>query len=463
MKIPHKYKIVIYITGLLVIIGALLVLGGVFNPVEGFYIGWSDNFDSYDDESLLSGQGGWIMTGGSIRVSNDRYYSAPNGIKRDSIEPYFDKRGEEIEIGSLSFKFYDTGADNGSAFFLTNKDGSSGGFTFYIVKENETITIFYDNTWAKRYTTGLALNAWHTASVEWNNITDYVRIKIDGLAWSEWFNLLTGYPTKLVGGFSVRYGYGSDVFYDDFSVFEGEPYLTDPFVWGDTPASGTIITDLNSVLTIGYEGLESWDSLYINLRNLETGINTDTRYFKVSEIGSSGELEINLQEFNIEKNANWYLYANAVYEGYVYESGFLKGTGYTWSDNLTDGDYYLTITATELQDMFVMESFESWYGNNVDRFDDPTEMFSSIAGFLQPIFSAIGEYGHNIRNYFDLENSYIKGFEIGKIIPVFNYYLDEISLFLGGFPLIKWFFIVSFILIGIFIFKLIFKFIPFLG
>lgn len=384
MKISYKYKIVIYITGLLVIIGTLLVLGGVFNEVLG--------------QSIPQYQ---------VSVINGHYLIF-------NYPPY----PEEDRQRQENFKgIYPDGINLSSGGFYTN---------VYLKGNGLDLEFFYS---AEGWGNGnyYTITAEFTGSEFINNGYFIVR----RLSKNNWTTLETG--------------------------------LSIPFVWGATPDSGTIITDLNSILTIRYEGLESWDSLYINLRNLETGINTDTRYFKVSEIGSSGELEINLWDFGIKKNANWYLYANAVYEGYIYESGFLKGTGYTWSDDLTDGDYYLTVNATELQDMFVMEGFDSWYINNVDKFDDPTAMFSAIAEFFQPIFTAIGEYGNSITNYFDLENSYIKGFEIGKIMPVFNYYLGEISLFLGGFPLIKWFFIVSFILIGIFIFKLIFKFIPFLG
>jgi len=461
-KIPYEKKIWIYIAGVIIIwLGIVIGITIFTQSVEAFYIGWSDSFDSYADESLLNGQGGW-MTIGDERVSNDHYFSTPNGIKRGSIEPIIDKVGEELDTGVLSFKFYDTGAVNGSALFLTNTDRSSGGFTLYILKEGETGSIFYDNTWAKRYTTGLAFNTWHTVYVEWNSTTRDVRIQVDALGWSEWFDLLTGYNYP-VGGFSLRYGYGSEVFFDNFNIAEGSPQLGEARVFGVYPASGTEITDLNNTLTIEYEGLEGWDSLYVNLKNLETGIFTNTRFFEVSDIGGSGSLEINLLDFEIEKNGNWYLYANGVYQGYVYEGGFLKGTGFIWSEDLTDGLYFLNVNIEGLEPIFQMSDFNVWYSGNVEKFDEPTEMFTAIAGFFQPIFSTLGEFGNRITGYFETDKAYTQGFEIGKAIPMFSYYVGQIGVFIGGFPIINWLLIIILVLVGIFIFRTIMKFIPFLG
>ena len=234
-------------------------------------------------------------------------------------------------------------------------------------------------------------------------------------------------------------------------------------VWGVDPESETDITDLDTIITIGYEGLADYESLYITFRHPTTGLFTDAKKYEVDEIGESGELEINLQDFNIEKNGNWYLHAVAVKEGYQIEQGmFLSGYGWVWSDDLTDGEYYLDINIEGFDDIFAMSDFNSWYDEN-SKFDEPTAMFSAIAGFFQPIYSTVGEFGSRIENYFDKNTAYSKGYEIGKAIPVFSYYLEQVAVFMGGFPLMNWLLIIILILVGIFIFRVILKFIPGLG
>jgi len=235
-------------------------------------------------------------------------------------------------------------------------------------------------------------------------------------------------------------------------------------VWGISPASETEITNLNSYVVVGYEGMTDYDSLYINFKNLRTGLATTAKEYKVSEIGDSGELEISLLDFNFDKNGEWYLQAVATYEGYQYQGEyFLSGYGWNWTENLTDNIYYLNINIEGFEPIFEMSDYNDWYAENVLRFESPTDMFVMVAGFIEPIFSNIGEFGKRIINYFDLNTAYEKGYQIGLAIPIFTYYVNQISLFLGGFPIIGWLFIILLILVGIFIFRLIMKFIPFLG
>lgn len=251
-------------------------------------------------------------------------------------------------------------------------------------------------------------------------------------------------------------------YFDEFKA-EGIPPELEGQVWGINPNSGTEITDLNTTLTIGYQDLGNYDSLYVALKHPQTGLFTNAKKYDILDIGSNGELGINLQNFNIEKNANWYLHAVATYEGYQYEDElFLSDYGWNWTGDLTDGSYYLDVNIEGFEEIFAMSDFNSWYAE-YSKFDEPTEMFSSIVGTFSPIFSVIGEFGNRIKNYFDVNSAYSKGYEIGKAIPIFSYYTGQITHFLGGFPIISWLLIIILILVGIFIFRIILKFIPFLG
>ena len=90
-------------------------------------------------------------------------------------------------------------------------------------------------------------------------------------------------------------------------------------------------------------------------------------------------------------------------------------------------------------------------------------LFASVATALGPTFSNIGEFGQTISDYFDVDEAYARGKEIGLSIPIFRYYLSTIDTFFGGFPLMTIFLIILLLMVGIFVFKMIMKFIPFLG
>lgn len=253
------------------------------------------------------------------------------------------------------------------------------------------------------------------------------------------------------------------LYYNGDNLFLIDDYEPETSVWGDDPASGTEITDLDTTITVGYEGLADYDSVYITFRHPPTGIFTGAKVYEIDDIGDSGDLEINLQDFDIEKNGNWYLHAVAVREGYQIEQGmFLSGYGWIWSEDLTAGDYYLDINIEGFEEIFAMSDFNSWYDEN-SKFDEPTAMFSAISGFFEPIFSTIGEFGSRIQDYFDTNTAYAKGEGIGRAIPFFAYYVEQVAVFMGGFPLMNWLLVIILFLVGIFIFRVILKFIPFFG
>lgn len=429
-----------------------------------------DDLESYDVDSTIGGQGDW-WDEGIMRISDTVSQSGSKSMRTTSsnYENFGHDTDDSLTQGTQSFWFYPNEARG-------------------------TTKIFTIRLWHNNYYNGSALL---TASIAWDGtnykirlqsedyLVDGVDIEVNHAEWNS-FEMIWDSTAGAYGKGSIRLN-GNEIF-SDIDMTDQAPYTTptrvifrtnwdynfyldsfggaivaDPSVDLNSPASGTEITDLDQNITVNYSDLDDYDTLYLAFRHPFTQISTDAKTYEISNIGGSGQLEIPLTDFNIEKNGNWYLTAIASYEGYQYEGEyFLGGYGSNWTDELTNGTDYLDINIDGYEEIFAMSDFESWYNEN-SQFDSPTDMFVSITGFFSPVFSRVGEFGNRITNYFETDQAFSQGRDIGKAIPVFTYYVGQIGTFLGGFPVIKWFMIGILILVGIFIFKVIFKFIPFLG
>lgn len=262
-------------------------------------------------------------------------------------------------------------------------------------------------------------------------------------------------------------GEQTNVAYHKFYSIDEQHFilLEEGQIWASDPASGTIITNPESSFTFNWAGIDPYNLLGIGFNNRLTGISSDYIYYEIdSLIGSS--TTINLNTFGIDRNGNWY------FQGFLtaltpetYEDVFFTGryTSISTNDLAEDQNYYLTFSVLGFETIFVMETFEDWYAINSTRYDSPTNMFIAITGVIGPIFNRIGEFGQRIEDYFNLDEAYSSGFGIGRNIPIFGYYLAQISFFIGNFPFIKWVFIILLFFVGVFIFRLVLKFIPFLG
>lgn len=413
-NIPYYSKIWIYLAGVVLIVAICFGLYGVFNEVGGSWINpppesnyFVNNFITQITDEGVYYQARWSRY--TIQCSDE------DELIFLCEREFWDNELEEWEsLGSTSVGTYPCEQQNGGSWYYKYNDPD---VVWYISKENLT-------TYGAGY-----------------------------------------YRLKMWAGDD---GYGENdpyalVYWDEVDLVLSGDYTPTPKVWGIDPVSGTEITNLDTLLRIGYEDLNTYDSLYIALRHPPTGLFTEAKRYDIINIGGSGELEIPLTHFNIEKNGNWYLHAIATYEGYQYEDDlFLSDYGWNWTSDLTEGNYYLDINIEGFEEIFFMSNFETWYSENA-KFDTPTEMFYDIASVFSPIFSTIGEFGNRIINYFDINSAYSKGYDIGRSIPFFRYYVGQITHFLGGFPIIAWLLIIILILVGIFIFRIIMKFIPFLG
>ena len=457
-KIPYRkrFYLLIGLLSVIILIG-LIFTGSVFASVP-----FSDDFEAYST-GLLAGQGSWehLDSTGDYTVSDTYYHAGTKGVYRSGAGR-IDKLGSYVVAGTWTlwinknstgsfnillqgnYNTYDIGCGMIGYNYVANKISiydMAGGFP----------QVSFDDA---------VYNEWVKIDIEWDATVMEYRARLNDGTWSDWENLYSSCDSTGIRGVRFVNGIGT-IKIDDFSDGGIPPTAS---VWGEDPATETEITDLTDTLTIGFEALEDYDSLYVYFRHLLTGLTTSAVVFEVSELDEGGEEEITLSDFDFEKNGHWHLEAVASYESYLVEDGmFLSGYGSQFTTDLTDGDYYLDINIDGFEDVFSMSDFDSWYSDSITRFDSPTDMITSLTGFISPIFSYIGEFGSRIEDYFDNQDAYARGYDIGRSIPVFSYYVGQVAISLGGFPIMSTFFIILFLMVGVFIFKLVIRFIPHFG
>lgn len=441
-----------------------LALGGVFSPVEASMSQWLDfNFEDFTNGDI-NGQGNWTTDGGTFDIESTGTYVFSKLLHMTWLSSSYKSAiyGDSWGDASSGVEYVD--------FYLQPVSGSGmlviQGITYMLFQDQGGTTWRFEDAGGNPMFGSNTVQEGHWVKVRWT--LDWTEDKQTFEAWDEGDNYwgLWTYSSHPPSGLNL-----SGTVYWQNAMFNaevkmegfGQPAPPEASVWATAPESGSEITSLEDEITVEWEGLTDYESLYISLRHPYTGLFTDALEYDIVDIGGSGDMDIPLSSFNIEKNGNWYLHAVAVREGYQIEQGmFLSGYGWIWSDDLTDGEYYLAINIEGYEEVFAMSDFTSWYDENA-KFDEPTDMFSAIAGFFEPIFSKVGEFGSRIQDYFDIDTAYSKGYEIGKAIPVFAYYVEQVADFMGGFPLMNWLLVIILLLVGIFIFRVILKFIPFLG
>lgn len=242
-------------------------------------------------------------------------------------------------------------------------------------------------------------------------------------------------------------------------------------IYGSSPASGTTITDFESPsLSITYQGFDwdIYDGFVVNFRDDVIGVAAKSIQFLAEDLDPSGNGTevINLADFEIDENGKWYLTALGFGADLDIQGGmFLTTRGYVdfWSDELVDPEYYLNINVAGLPTPYTFDEPETWYSENVLRFDSPTTFFTSFTDIFGPIFEKIAEFGNRILPMFNQTEAYDRGYALGEIFPIARGYISKIDMFFGGFPLASFLTYIILIMLGIFIFRIIMKFIPFLG
>jgi hypothetical protein len=475
---------------IVVSIGFLLAFA-FFNKIKGFSEEWGENFEEYD-VGLLSDNAKWAESASDsyfVTDDGDYVYNGSKAGKVDntgsSTKNIFYNPDDDIGSGESNFYYWQKPTYWTSGYFgyLTFDLTPLAGVDIEIALENER---YESNEFSIRYTgwlldceTGspisqgsnvewgvarVALNEWVKIGYEANFDEKIIKVtpEVTGLDPAYrcfWFNNTATADTleKIeLKSFKARQGF------DYFQVWYPAPPPVR--VWGVSPENETEITDLNTAFTFGWEGLDDYDGLIVSFYNQTSGIHSQALRLEKEDIGVEGEYETNLEEFDLDKNGDWYLHAIAFWEAPEVQGGiYLTGryiTEYTY--DIVSPEYFLTLNIEGFASFFEMADFEGWYEENA-IFDEPTALFASIASLFSPAFSNIGEFGNRITDYFETDKAYGMGFDMGKAVPMFDYYLDTIETFFGGFPLLKIFLVILLLLAGIFIFKIILKFVPFIG
>lgn len=450
-------------------VALIWLLIGVFSFLLGFNssVAWavalSDNFDAYNLGNL-DGQGSWTSTGWQVvnNLSQTPSQSISDTGGYMSAEKSFS--GTET-TGEFQFYFLISSANSSvHTIWIFDEPYYSYPVIFYFQCPAGICGVYYvitGNLASENFV--VDVNSWNKISVGWEN--GQMRIKFDDEEWGEFQT-----PTITTPPFDYPvlfrpcdYGapYNLPLYID--SIGETIPPELVPRVWGIDPVSETEIIDLEDIFEFGWEDLDDWDTLSVVFQNRDTGIFTEAQELLITT-SPSGSMIFNFSDFNPDRNGKFYFFAistRSVPE--VIEGMYLTGRySYEWSDDLVDPEYWLNFNIGGITPVFEMSDFSDYYGS-IAKFTTPTDMAIAITGFFEPIFSKLGEFGNRIIDYFNVNEAYAQGYEIGKSIPYFTYFVGQISLFLGGFPIMKWLFVLVLLLTGIFIFRLIMKFIPFLG
>jgi len=409
---------------------------------------FTEGFETYNLGNL-NGQQGWVATNGTVGDRNPPY-------------EYQIKEGEKsvYQTGGNQYKYFDNNS-NGILSFWGWYSECAGGIYFKGNEHLKFILVFRpegESCILKDYPSEgeireIELNQWQNIQVRW--INNKYQANVNDTGWVAERNFMNS-DEDYLDYFQYNGVLG---YFDDFSGVYVPPSGR---VWSVSPASETEITNLDDIFAFAWENLEGWDSLSVAFQNKDTGIFSNANILET--ISPSGQESFSFESFNFDRNGKYYFYAVATKWSIEFIEGmYITGNySYQWSDDLVSPVSWFTINTEGYTPIFEMSDFSTWYGE-VSKFATPTDMFVSIAGFFEPTFNKIGEFGNRIKDYFNLSEVYSQGYEIGKVIPYFSYFVGQISLFLGGFPILKWVFVVIILLTGIFIFRLVMKFIPFLG
>lgn len=456
-----------------VIFGVLYGLFLIFHPAEGFSTSWNESFESLDVGNI-DNQGYFTTQGQNYwSVSTEQPFTGSKGLKvlweSESYKiasPFFtsptatDTGSEEVfrfrvrpsrdNTNSIAgFHIHNSEGENicgviiiratSGHFYVGDKAGVDIAPTKRILKDNWATITLTANFETQQYSIDV-----NTNDEDWTTFTDY----------------FTNNTPKNIQ--KIRFEcFDCGIYFDDFEYPEAPP--TEPRVWATSPASETEITDLETPFEFSWEGLDDWDTLSVVFKNRDTGIFSLAQELLITD-SPSGSEAFNFSDLAPDRNGKFYFFATSTRSVMEVMSGmFLTGRySYEWSEDLVDPEHWFTFNIGGISQIFSMSEFDTWYLEN-SKFAEPTAMFLAIQGFFEPIFNKIGEFGNRISDFFNTNEAYSQGYEIGKAIPYFSYFVGQVSDFIGGFPLMKWLFVIILLLVGIFVFRLILKFIPFIG
>lgn len=238
---------------------------------------------------------------------------------------------------------------------------------------------------------------------------------------------------------------------DTFSLSSVPP---SPSITITSPTSGTTITSNTTNIVGTYQNLDigplGWGYLHIEMKNPNTGIYSNV--FTQAISGASGSFSFAISDFSIIENGTWDMLAKQELDANTFV-------------DLTP-TYNLIFNVSGNSNPYTFSDWNTWYSANgwcLGSPCTPTDFGNSMANFIAPIFTNVYEFANNTLTYFNATTAHDKGYAIGSVFPTAQAYLDNIDVFFGGFPLVPVFEFAMIILLGIFIVRTIFKFIPFFG
>lgn len=447
------------------ILGSLVILGSL---IPLFCFGATileENFENYE-LGELAGKGNWLKWGtstGVLYVENTEVFEGIKAVKFSATTTtppaYYYKIGNLIASGTqiVYFKIHDIYnvneiifSENWGAQFLVifNHPTSPGTIQFF------TGSLYY-------YISTYVPDEWFSFQTQWRDSDKKVRFRMNEENWTDWWSVPSPWDLGLNR---------IDFYFDWLPESEGVvmdyiaeiPKLT---FSGKTPPDETEITNINTDFTFSWTNFnpEIWKGVIVSFREETTGIHT--KGIEYTDLATSGEKILSLFNFDFDKNSRYCFHAIAFGEKLELIQGtFLTPHGYIeyFSEDLVSPEYCLNINIPGLPVIFEMPIWDIWYAENTE-YETSTPLFSAVAGFLDPTFSKLGEFGSRVVSYLNLDDAYQKGQGLGIIFPIFNQYIELIEPFFGGFPIIRFSLVIIFLLLGFFVFKLILKFIPFFG
>jgi hypothetical protein len=224
------------------------------------------------------------------------------------------------------------------------------------------------------------------------------------------------------------------------------------------PATAAEITDNSTHLVGSYSDLDAssygYGFLKIWLQNLNSL--ERSQQYEIQLTAISGTFDFPVSNFSITQNGNWNVAA---------EQNYLDNNGQELSIDLSPVPaYVLDFNVEGNSAPYAFTDWNNWYLTNAaGGYSTPSDFANSIEGFFQPIFTNVYGFANNTLPYFNAITAYNNGQSIGSVFPIAQAYLNNIDIFFGGFPLVPFFEFMVVIMMGIFIVRTIFKFIPFFG
>jgi len=455
------------------ILGVLLVIVGIFSIVNYSWASgnpFSDTFETYNLGDL-AGQGSWthLDSSGVYNVVDSISHSGSKSVQ--GVSGRIDRLGDYISVGEWTFWYYKTGTGLSAEILLLGDwevwdigcgeiwvDDGAGNVKIYDMAGGWPIITFDSTPYIE----------WFQLTIQWDFGSMLYRARINENEWSNWYHIYDACSNLGFRGLRLRTdGSGGQYYIDDI----GEEAPPPPErIWATDPESGSEITDLNTELTINYEGFDwdEYDGFVVNFKDYKISAVAQSILFNEDDLdpsGSGSEI-INLQDFGIDSNGRWDLTGLGFGTHLDIEGGmFLTTRGYVdfWSGELVDPEYYLIFNVEGLSTPYTFSDPDDWYSVNAERFDEPTAMFSAFVGFISPIFEKVGEFGTRVQTMFDKNEAYDRGYALGEIFPLTDAYIKKIDKFFGGFPLASFFKYVILVMLAIFVIRAVMKFIPFFG